>query len=656
MLSWGIVSQPRHRLVLPLVALLALGCGSDDDQPVPLDIPDGCNPLASEHDCLLPYPSDFFLVDDGSMPTGRRVVLPPATLISTKDGDLVDLLALHPSDGFSPGNQILALFPQGVDDSDLVGAADDLTASLGPDSPTVLLDAESGELILHLAEIDPRAKTDGRRALLIRPQVRLLDHHRYVVAIRGLCGKDGALLSPPEAFRRIRDGDDTSHPAVAPLAGRYDADVFAPLAEAGVARGELQLAWDFTTRSLENITGDMLSVRAQTIAYFASHTPAVTILSVEEQPEEHTHRRIEATVTAPLFLSDTDLGAMLHRDDGGQVSQNGTVEVPFTVLIPESIAALPPDGPPARLMQFGHGFFGGRDEVNGIIDQLADERGFVVVAADWWGMTHEDSIAITDDLMGDTGQAMRFTDRLHQGMANYIAVSYAAAGPLSSFPELQLGPTPLYDASQIYFYGISQGGILGGTYLALSPLIERGVLGVGGADLSFIMFRAGPFIGFLAFIAIQVPNELDQQKLVMLLQASFDRVDPLSYAPQVITEPLGDGPAERRLLMQIGIGDAGVPNLASHLHARALGVSHLQPAPRAITGLAEADAPLDGSAIVEFDFGIDPLPGIEAIPPTSDTEAHNGVRQLEVAKEQLDLFLRPGGTIDHTCDGVCDPD
>jgi hypothetical protein len=108
--------------------------------------------------------------------------------------------------------------------------------------------------------------------------------------------------------------------------------------------------------------------------------------------------------------------------------------------------------------------------------------------------------------------------------------------------------------------------------------------------------------------------------------------------------------------MQIGIGDAAVPNLASHLHARALGLSYLQPAPRVIAGLAMADAPFDGSAIVEFDFGVDPLPGIEAIPPTSDNEVHEGVRRLEVAKEQLDRFLQPGGSIEHTCDGVCDPE
>jgi len=219
-----------------------------------------------------------------------------------------------------------------------------------------------------------------------------------------------------------------------------------------------------------------------------------------------------------------------------------------------------------------------------------------------------------------------------------------------------VGPSPLFDTEQIYFYGLSQGHILGGTFLALSPIIDRAVLGVGGADLSFIMYRAGPFRGFLGFIALQFPDDLDEQKLAVQLQFSFDRIDPMTYAPWVLSETLPDGPAERQVLLQIGIGDAGVPNLASHLHARVLGAAHLQPAPRPIPGLAEVDSPHDGSALVEFDFGIDPLPGIEAIPPSVDTEAHEGVRRLEAAKEQLDRFLQPGGQIEHTCDGICDPE
>jgi len=167
---------------------------------------------------------------------------------------------------------------------------------------------------------------------------------------------------------------------------------------------------------------------------------------------------------------------------------------------------------------------------------------------------------------------------------------------------------------------------------------------------------ARPFLAFLALFNTQLSDPLDQQKLAVLLQNDFDRIDPLTYAPWLLESTLPDSPPSRRLLMQIGIGDTAVPNLSAHLEARTLGVGHLQPAPRTIGGLEPVSSPHDGSAIVEFDFGIDPLPGIDAIAAGSDNQVHDGTRRLDAAREQLDRFLRPGGAVEHTCDGVCDPE
>lgn len=617
------------------VALALLACGHDETA---LEIPEGCNPVASEHDCMLPYPSDFFRDAAGAV-----TLTDPAQLRGT-EGEIIDFLALHPSDGFSSGTQILALFRQGIDDEPLVGATDDATLSLEDDSPTVVLNAHTGARVLHLAELDPRALSDDRRGLLIRPLERLEDGQRYVVAIRGLRDPSGQPLPAPLAFARVRDGD-YAHPALADL-GRYEADVFAPLAAAGVARSELQLAWDFTVRSRNNAIGDMLAVREQLIAYFESTPAHIEIISVSEQPQEHQYRRIEATVDVPLFMESPDPMAALRRDADGVVVSEGTVAVPFAVIIPTSVGTRALGAAPARLMQFGHGFFGGRDEIDGVIDQLADERSFVVVAADWWGMSEQDRLEVVDTIVVEPARALVFTDRVHQAMANFMAVAYAASGPLATLDELQIDDDPTYDADTLYYYGISQGGILGGTYLALSPHIERGVLSVSGADLSLMMFRARPFVAFLLFIAQHLPDQLDQQKFALLSQTSFDRIDPWTYAPDV---------SPKHVLMQIGIGDDQVPNLASHAHARALGIPHLQPSPRSIAGLAASDGPLD-SAIVEFDFGVDPLPGATAVPPTSTNDVHEGVRRLEAAKEQLHRFFQPNGRVEHTCEGNCDPE
>jgi hypothetical protein len=240
-------------------------------------------------------------------------------------------------------------------------------------------------------------------------------------------------------------------------------------------------------------------------------------------------------------------------------------------------------------------------------------------------------------------------------MVNFIAMIYAAQGPLLERTELQIGPQPLYDPDNIYFYGNSLGGILGGTYAALSPNIERLVLGVGGAGMTFIMFRSGSCIELIGLIQTYIPDPLDTQKFSALLQTGFDRMDPITYAPNVLNHPLPNSPASRHILMHMGIGDTQVPNLSTHLHARAMGVGHLQPAPHEIPGLEKVSEPAD-SALVEFDFGIDPLPGILAIPPPDGNEVHDGVRDLDAVNRQIDLFFQPDGRIEHTCDGVCDPE
>ncbi|MFH1532409.1 MAG: hypothetical protein ABIK09_16920 [Pseudomonadota bacterium] len=621
------------------------------------DIPAGCNPLASAWDCLLPYPSDFFLVDDASLPSGRRVVITGAARLERPDGKFVEPYLMHPADGFSHHPPILALFPGGVDPDDLVFHTGDVAASLGQDCTTVLLEAETGERVLHFAELDPRAEDDAHRALLIRPLVRLQNGTRYIVAIRGLRDQDGVEIEAPSGFRRIRDGEVAGDPVLGPIAQRYESDLFPALEAAGLDRSGLQLAWDFTTETEEFVTGDMLAIRADLIERLEKAPPVVTILSVTDDVNDRVLREIEGTIRVPLYVDSDEPGARLNRDAAGHVIAVGETEVPFSLLIPMSVQD--PEGQgSARVLQFGHGFFGGRDEIgSGWLEEFADRFGFVLAAVDWWGMSEEDVEPILDAIIYEPSDLMLFTDRLHQGMANQIALAFALAGPLAEAPEVWIDGAAAYDPSQIYFYGVSQGGILAGTYAALAPLTDRVVLGVGGASFTFMMFRSANFGSFLFLLETFVDGPFDAQKWVALLPTTFDRIDPITYAPHVIRDLYPDGPLERWILMQNAIGDTAVTNLASHLEARALGVKLLQPSPRPIAFLDPVEAPTDGSAIVEFDFGVpEPLPGTEATIPLNGNEGHDALRKLDASMRQIDGFLRPNGTIEHTCEGPCDPE
>jgi hypothetical protein len=91
--------------------------------------------------------------------------------------------------------------------------------------------------------------------------------------------------------------------------------------------------------------------------------------------------------------------------------------------------------------------------------------------------------------------------------------------------------------------------------------------------------------------------------------------------------------------------------------ARTLDLPLLTPANRSIPGSREEAGPIDGSALVEFGFGLaEPLPGTFSEFPAEVNGAHEGVRRSRAGQAQIDGFLRPDGVIAHTCDGPCDPE
>ena len=644
----------RAGLLLVLGGVLA-GCG-DDDVVDSYVVPEGCNPLAADVDCLLPYPSDFFLVDDPSMPSGKRLSIADVALPHTRRGVAVDSTVIHPGDGFSQGTQILAHLPGAVDPENLVGYASDQSASVADASPTLLIDAATGERIMHLAEMDPRPRAETDRALVIRPFTRLENGARYVVAVRRLSDRAGMPVPPPEGFRRIRDRVASAPASLAALAARYERDVFPVLERAGVARGELELAWDFTIGSEENVTRDMLAMRADLLPRLAATPPPVTVVDVMDAPMEHVGRLVHATIRVPLYMETAEPGASLHRGADGTVTANGEVDVPVTVLVPTSVMARAAGSPPVRVVQFGHGFFGSRYEIEGAFGPVfADRAGVVLVACDWWGMSDGDLDDATTTIVNDMPRMLQFTDRLHQGMANQLALAAAAGSTIAAMPDLQQGGAPLLDGAHLYYYGISNGHILGGTYVALAPRIERAVLGSGGASYTFVMFRARPFSGFLGIMQTVIPGDLDLQKHSVLLQTVFDRIDPSTYAPHVLTDTFPGSPASRRVLMHAGLWDTSVPTIGTEQHARMLGLPVLTPSPRMPPGLATVTAPHDGSALVEFDFHVDPDPTTQAIPPRAESPVHNVLRLEPTSMDQVDRFLREGGVIEQICDGPCDP-
>jgi hypothetical protein len=431
----------------------------------------------------------------------------------------------------------------------------------------------------------------------------------------------------------------------------------------------VQLAWDFTTGTRERVEADMLRVRELTRAWLEANAPTIHVDSVEPGTDR-VWRTIRGTVSGPLFLENTKPGASLVRNKGGSVIQNGTATFAFTATVPASVRDRFAAG---RVLAYGHGFFGGRQEVeDASAHTIADRLAAVLVAIDWLGMSKADVSVVANALSAEPSHVAVFTDRVHQAMANWIVMTRSIRTSLVNADGFRR-PTapgepgvvvdaqgnsnvgqPIYDASAVSYFGASQGHILGGVMNALNPDTARVCLNVGGAGLTHMMFRARPFAPFLVFLGFALPDPLDQMAFAATLQTPFDRIDPGVYAGHLLANPLEGSPSDRRVLMQIGLGDAQVPNLASFLHARLLQLPELTPNPAPVWGLKPTAAPVMGSALTLFDFGVDLGIYRTAIPPLDDNPVHEGLRLLDSALSQMDAFYGDG-TIVQPCNGPCAP-
>ena len=610
--------------------------------------PTSCNPIAAQWDCLLPYPSDFFLKSDESLPTGNRVHIPGIALPSTSHGALIDFHSEIPTDGFSFLPQITVHIPSDISSNDLSVSEADAESSTDPQSQTLILDTQNGEAIAHFVDISNSGGTPFP-ILFIRPLSPLKPNRRYIVILQGLHTPEGEELSPPEGFLALISGAKSNDPALELLRPHYEENIFPIIEEFGPTREKLILAWDFSTRSSENLMSDALIMREEIMAQLEENPPAVKILNTEEAPEEFVGRRVHGTVEVPLFLDHGEPGARMRRNEEGHPVAEGTIEVPFTIQIPDTVMD---EGKAGRMVQFGHGFFQSRSEIQGdFLRNFGSVNRTVLIAADWWGLSDADMVPMLDVISKDPQEAIGFTDRIHQAFMNFIGLIYAARGPLLSEEALQVKGSPCYDPEQIYYYGLSMGHIFGGTYVALSPHIDRAILMSGGAGFSYITAYAQPFAAFKLILGNIVEGSAGPARFTALALSSLDRVDALSYASHILENTFEGSPDKRHILQQMGVGDVMVPNSASHLHARAMGLPLMQPNSRSVYGLEPSTAPVNSSALVEFDFR-DPDTG----EVSQDIDVHEATRRLPAAIEQSNMFLQEGGMIENTCSGPCDPE
>jgi len=595
-----------------------------------------CDPISPGY-CAYPFPSNVFTTDDDETATGRRVAMPlePFTNPTNEPWEALD--------GFSASSAILVHLPEAVDDG--LSGPDALETSIGADSLTILLDAESGERVAHFAEIDKTTGATSERALMIRPTARLAGGRRYIVAVRGMVDGGGATVPASPVFAALRDGTELpDEPSVESRRGLYS-DIFARLEDAGIGRDDLQIAWDFTTASDEAVTSRLLHMRDETFEALGDGAPSYTIDQVVDAPDPGIAFLVRGTFQAPLYLDSLEFqtGRLRIGDDGRPVAE-GTMDVGFSILVPQSAMDTP-----AALLQHGHGLFGTGTQVEGgHFVEMATTYNYAPFAVNWLGMSDGDAGAAVGTIgAGSATGLASMMDRLHQGALNQLLAMRLVSAGLTADPQFE----GLLDAEQRYYYGISQGGILGGVYMALSTEVTRGVLDVMGQPYNLLVSRSVDFDTFFVIMKNKWPDAREYQFVLAATQMLWDRAEPSGWS-LFIRDPLPGTPTHE-VLMTAALGDHQVPTLGAHVMARSIeGLVHLDTNVRAIYDLPTASDSHTGSAYVEYDFGLPPDP-LCNLPQRACDDPHGSLRRLTPARDQIDHFLRTGEVRNFCPDGHC---
>ncbi len=563
-----------------------------------------CDPLGGGH-CAMPWPSDWFLAANADSPTGFNLQFGSTSLARNIDGTPLDPSPYNKLDGYSWGTPLLMVWP-GLDPTNLADEGH-VADSLAADAPIVWLELDGkgqyARRVAYFTELDRGESNASVRTLIVRPAEILKPATQYAIGVRKLQDKSGKLYPQSQAFADLLAGKTAGKP-MARRQARSDT-VVAALTSQGVTKESLQLAWGFVTASDAAEHAALLSMRTAAFAATGDQGPKLTVTEVKTYSTDESVEmamQISGTMHVPRYLTKATVHGspieVLQRDAKGVPQQNGWDDREFFVRIPRVALA----GVPQGLVQYGHGLNGHALEMDsGYIDDLASQNNLIFYACHMRGMSQFDvpSILLA---VNDMDQIVTMFDKLQQSMIEWLLLQRAMQKQLGQLPALVQNKVTV-DPSQMYYFGNSQGGIFGGTVVALSQDVTRGDLGVPGNNYDLLLQRSKDFEVFFQIIAGNFPDSREQAVLLATIQLLWDATDPITHYRHLNLDPYPGTPSHQ-VLMDIAKGDHQVAPVANEILARSnLGVALMANWGRPVAGVKETAYPVQGSGMISWDFG-----------------------------------------------------
>ena len=336
--------------VAALTALLLIPASAPAKRVAGLEVRPGCDFIGAAV-CQFPWPNDYFTKRDRRTDTGLRLALTKSAMPRNKNGKPIDPTDMNRADGFSPGSAMLVKVP-GLDRPAAVRRSKlppltNLSKGLAKRSPVVVINARTGKRHPIWAEIDSNPKRAGDRVLIIRPARNLEEGERYIVALRNLKNARGKQIKAGRGFRIYRDRIKTGARPIEKRRQHFE-QIFRALKKAGVKRGQLYLAWDFTVASERSLAGRMLHIRDDAFKTLgdtnlkdltvAGSSPAFTVDSVTDltpAEDDRIARKIAGTITVPCYLTKGCApGGSFSFDSRGLPRRMGTMGARFYLQHP----------------------------------------------------------------------------------------------------------------------------------------------------------------------------------------------------------------------------------------------------------------------------------------------------------------------------------